>query len=157
MQARKRNRKNGFDYTTNAIYFLTVCCANRNSYFGSIENDEMQLNEYGKVAEQQIEWLVQRYSYMVMHHFVVMPNHVHLLIEIAEQEVEHTLLKIKSVSQLVGAFKTTTSKIIHRMGNVEFYWQRSFHDHIVRTSESYNRIYDYISDNPRRWNDDSLK
>jgi len=42
-------------------------------------------------------------------------------------------------------------------GNMNFEWQRSFHDHIVRDADSYDSIYNYITDNPARWNEDSLK
>ena len=151
----------------------------------------MELNEYGNIVEQQIEWLEQQYPYFVLHNFVVMPNHVHILAEIARMEnnisddneffLERTpgtgrylsqqkrdvptdrdirddgsQQKIKSISEVMGAFKTTSSKKIHRAGNDDFQWQRSFHDHIVKSGESYNRIYAYINLNPEKWDEDQL-
>ena len=219
----------GFDYASNAIYFVTICCKNKIHYFGEIQDGSMILNAIGNIAKNQIEWLEQQYKYVLMHNFIVMPNHVHILFEIdanaiitntyenapvvtgrdlsQNQHESHTVgtgrdlsikqnknsnhttdqnqssnsndesnlndesnpvtgrdlslrettLKIKSVSQLIGAYKTTTSKQIHDLGNIDFAWQRSFYDHIVRQYDSYNQIFNYISQNAERWNDDILK
>jgi hypothetical protein len=65
-------------------------------------------------------------------------------------------VKIKSVSSLMGAYKTTTSKQIRLAGNVNFEWQRSFHDRIVRNHIEFNAIHRYISENPEKWIQDRL-
>lgn len=62
--------------------------------------------------------------------------------------------RAKSLSQLIGAFKTTSSKIIRQSGCGDFSWQRSFYDHIIRTQESYFKIRRYIQYNPALWNRD---
>ena len=59
------------------------------------------------------------------------------------------LPKIKSLSELMGAYKTTVSKPIHLTGYAELAWQRSFHDHIIRDEKSYERISNYIIHNPK--------
>ncbi|MCF8255221.1 MAG: transposase [Bacteroidia bacterium] len=64
---------------------------------------------------------------------------------------ENTLPKIKSLSQLMGAFKTTSSKRIHLLGNGAFAWQRSFHERIITTTISLDNIQRYITDNPKNW------
>ncbi|RKY35910.1 MAG: hypothetical protein DRP78_04940 [Candidatus Omnitrophota bacterium] len=51
-----------------------------------------------------------------------------------------SLHKIKSLSSLIGAFKTTSSKLIHKNGMFDFTWQRSFYDHIIRNDRSLNNI-----------------
>jgi len=169
MKNRKRNRKKGFDYTSNNIYFITICCKYRILHFGRIDNKLMELNVFGEIVEDRITWLENQYPYVEMHNSVVMPNHIHLLFEINPQNIlpvrtghdlslqEHTGIKIKSVSQLMGAFKTTASKQIHLFGNMDFKWQRSFHDHIVKNADRYESIYNYITDNPAKWDDDILK
>lgn len=145
---RKKNRKQGFDYSTEHIYFVTICTDDRYHKFGHIENECMILNDFGEIAERQLEWLQERYSYLFIHNMVVMPNHVHILLEIDSRNCSD---KIKSVSELIGAYKTTTSKLIHLFGNFAFKWQRSFHDHIVRDATAYTNIFNYISQNPKRW------
>jgi len=66
-----------WDYANNGAYFITICTQNRHHFFGKIQNQEMQLSEIGKLAEQY--WLeIQNHFPMVeLGNFVVMPNHVH--------------------------------------------------------------------------------
>ena len=134
----------------------------------------MFLNEFGKIAEQQFSWLDQQYEYVELHSFVVMPNHVHAIIEIVDvrtgrdvdvrtgrdlsqpDQNEKPLIKIKSLSELMGAYKTTTSKQIHLAGLPDFKWQRSFHDHIIRNEEAFFRISNYIKNNPSNWKGDKF-
>ncbi len=129
-------------------------------HFGKVENSQMYLNEYGEIVDKQIKWLVERYPYLIMHNYKVMPNHLHILCEINDSEGTgrdlsvHERIKIKSISELMGAFQTTSSNKIHLAGNKDFKWHRSFHDHIVRDEVSFQRIYKYISDNPARWDED---
>lgn len=195
---RKRNRKEGFDYSQDNLYFITICVQNRICCFGSIpashnvdlspmqdpnpspnptrdlsvqethldknnkdvinekEEVRMNLNEYGEIAKNQMEWLEEHYSYVVIHCFVIMPNHVHVLLEIDKSLVSDKDIKIKSVSELIGAYKTTTSKSIRQKGLLSFAWQRSFHDHIIRNAVAYERIYTYIETNPLRWHADTF-
>ena len=65
-----------------------------------------------------------------------------------------SLQKIKSLSELIGAFKTTSSKLIHQTGLDEFRWQRSFYDHIIHNESSLNNIREYIRKNPQNWDTD---
>jgi putative transposase len=109
---------------------------------------EIILNELGKIVEKQWLWLEEHYPYVKLHSFVVMPNHFYGILEI---DSGNLAIKIKSLSQLIGAFKTTSSKLIHLAGYDDFCWQRSFHDHIIRNDISYGRISDYIETNPDRW------
>ena len=140
----------------------------------------MILNEYGKIAEKQWHWLGKQYSYVILHNFVVMPNHIHGLIEINRTLIENlnkndneqdfigrdrsrpipteanNRTKIKSLSELIGAYKTTVSKKIHLTGNMQFKWQRSFHDRIVRNHKEYINIFNYITNNPSNWDKDKF-
>jgi putative transposase len=177
---RKANILHGYDYSRNALYFVTSCVQDRICYLGEIREDKMFSNEFGTIAEQQFGWLRQQYPYVDLHSFVVMPNHIHCIIEIDDRWVdpvgtgrdlslqsqsqsqpqqeqnERPSIKIKSLSELMGAYKTTTSKKIHLAGLTDFVWQRSFHDHIIRNDESYLRISNYIRNNPLNWKDDTF-
>lgn len=146
----------------------------------SLREPRMILNEYGKIADRQWYWLAEQYPYIVLHEFIVMPNHMHGIIEINRDAVgtgrdlsQHdlsgtenndnawtgrdlSLPKIKSLSELMGAYKTTVSKQIHLAGYKEFEWQRSFHDHIIRDEKSYESISIYIINNPNSWQQDKF-
>ena len=100
-------------------------------------------------------WLHQQYPYVMLDDFVVMPNHIHGIVNIVDYVRDgrdrplHS--KIKSISDLLGAFKTTSSKRIHEAGVISFQWQRSFFERIVRNDLELNRIREYIRTNPSRW------
>ena len=110
--------------------------------------------------------VIRTISIVILHEFVVMPNHIHGIIEINRSHIVGTgrdlslqyptPTKIKSLSELMGAYKTTTSNKIHLLGFVDFYWQRSFHDRIIRDEKSYKMISHYIRNNPAKWEQDKL-
>src|SRR5690554_154601 len=121
-----------------------------------IQNQINELNEYGEIVKNRLLWLAEQYRYVVLHNYVVMPNHVHAIIEIDSSKVVDKPIKIKSLSSLVGAFKTTSSKMIHEAGFSSFAWHRSFHDHIIRSDKSYQIISNYIDQNPSKWQTDKF-
>jgi len=182
MRNRKHNRMKGYDYSRDNLYFVTICVDGMKCCLGEIvspdldanyvgtsrdlsvtyEKDNqdnssgqiMQLNKYGQIVNIQLNWLSDQYEYIKIHSKVVMPNHVHAVLEIDRSLVSEKEIKIKSLSELVGAFKTTSSKLIHRAEFLEFNWKRSFHDHIIRNSRSYQNIVNYIQHNPSKWDKD---
>jgi len=153
MRERKRNRLVGYDYSQDNLYFVTSCVQDRICCFGEIQDGKMILNEYGQIAQNQWGWLGNQYSYLVLHAFVVMLNHIHGIIEINRDGYSG---KIKSLSELMGVYKTTTSKQIHLNGLKSFAWQRSFHDHIIRNEQAFEKISNYIENNPLKWKDDTF-
>ena len=138
----------------------------------------MELNDAVRIVTDRIKWLENHFEYIKIIKFVVMPNHVHIIIRIInnvgtgrdlsdiktgtdkktgttrELSLRKSLRKIKSLSELVGAFKTTSSKLIHQSGFYDFCWQRSFYDHIIRNDEELIRISDYIEKNSLLWKQD---
>lgn len=112
----------------------------------------VELNKYGLIVEEKINyWLTTQYPYVVLHNHVVMPNHFHIILEIDSQRVKGQEVKIKSLSSLMGALKTTSSNEIHETGFDDFAWHRSFHDHIIRDEKAYTAIFNYINLNPQKW------
>lgn len=80
------NRLKNWDYSANAIYFLTFCSYQRNCIFGNIENFEMILNENGKIVENEILESIKIREQWLFHNWIVMPNHIHILLEIKKPE-----------------------------------------------------------------------
>jgi putative transposase len=74
---RKLQRLQGYDYSRDNHYFVTICTHNREHFFGEIKNGEMILNESGNIVENQWLWLQDKYDYVFLDEFVVMPNHFH--------------------------------------------------------------------------------
>ncbi len=162
LHERKPTRLRNYDYSQDNLYYITSCVKDRVCCFGTVADKKMICNDFGRIAESQWNWLFLQYPYLICHAFVVMPNHIHGIIEINRSSVgtgrDLSLqdIKIKSLSEIMGAYKTTVSKLIHNAGLKTFQWQRSFHDHIIRDDGSYQRIFDYIRDNPAKWDDDSI-
>jgi len=153
VKERRSNRLKGYDYSREACYFVTICVHNRIECLGEIKDGTMVLNQYGEIVRKQWIWLSEQYPYVHLDDFVVMPNHFHGILSIInvgnggdvgngrDRSLQN---KIKSLSSLMGAFKTTSSKLIRKAGLSEFCWQKSFHDHIVRNEQDLNRIRKYI-------------
>lgn len=164
MDERKRKpiRLSGYDYTQNGSYFITICTKNRIEWFGEIKNKNIILNNYGKIVDQQLDWLEQQYNYVNLDCWVIMPNHVHLILDMCSRAghlgrsrpAPTEQNKIKPLSGLIGAFKTTSSKIIHQNGFNDFSWQRNYYDHIIRNETELNKIREYIFKNPANWEQD---
>lgn len=157
---RKLNRLKDYDYSREGYYFVTICVKDRIEMLGGVKDGVMVLNGYGRIVEKQWVWLPQRYPYVELDEFIVMPNHFHGILSIVGNgrgnvgnARERSLRKIKSLSELMGAFKTTSSKLIHKSGLSQFQWQKSFHDHIIR-GEGLDRIREYIANNPLKWDED---
>lgn len=143
---RKRTRLKGYDYSNNAYYFITICVNDKTEIFGKIQNNEIKLNNFGKLIEDQLLNLHQRFPTVEIDYYVIMPNHVHFIMILNNEED-----KKLSVSQIVGAFKSLTTRELHKSSSVEFKWQRSFYDRIIRNEKELYNIRQYIEQNPLRW------
>ena len=135
---RKSPRLLEYDYSTEGAYFITICVKDRHEVLGkildnSIQDCEVQLSEYGAVVEKYIDQI------QGMDKYVIMPNHLHMIIFINEA-------KETSISQRIKTFKTLVTK---ELGFSIF--QRSFHDHIIRNEKEYLQIWEYIENNPVNW------
>jgi len=81
MADRHRFRAGWHDYNC-GIYFVTICCANARHYFGEIEDGNMALSPVGIIAESQIQSLSSHFANVEICNYVVMPNHVHVVIAV---------------------------------------------------------------------------
>jgi len=158
---RKYMRLQGWDYSSPGCYFVTICVKNKECFLADIVGSKVVPNKYGKIVESRWVWLIKQYCYAELDAFVVMPNHVHGMIKISNNSVvtgrDLSLLKQgkrKSLSDIIGAFKTTSSKDIHLVGFPNFFWQRSFYEKIIRSEVEANNIRQYIRNNPSNWDCD---
>jgi len=82
MHHRKSIRLKGYDYSQAGLYFITICTHQRECLFGTIEHDEMQLNDIGIVANTCWMDIPKHFPNAVLHAHIIMPNHVHGIIEL---------------------------------------------------------------------------
>jgi putative transposase len=143
---RKTIRLSGYDYASNGYYFVTIVTANRILQF----EDE----RYRSIVEKNWRWLAERYSFVELDEYVVMPNHLHGIVILGANDQGDRAPK--SLGRLIGAFKTVSTKQINILrGTPEaVLWQRSFHERIIRSERELNTIRQYIIDNPVKWEED---
>lgn len=82
------NRLRGWDYSSDALYFITFNNADRECYFGEIHNGEMILNDFGKIAND--EWLksFEMRQELFLDEYIIMPNHIHAIIKLENNKTE---------------------------------------------------------------------
>ena len=162
---RRSIRLKDYDYAGAGAYFITVCTLYRECLFGDVLNGEMRLNRFGLAVRE--EWL--RTSEMRQgvetDAFVVMPNHVHGVILItdgagtarrAPTDERFGIPVCGSVPTLVRALKSAWTRRINQARNTPgaLVWQRNFHEHVIRGENELDRLRQYITDNPGRWEED---
>jgi REP element-mobilizing transposase RayT len=156
---RKHNRLPGYDYSQNGYYFITVCTQGRIEWFAEVGNDKIILNGYGEILQKCWHDLPIHYKNIKLDEFVIMPNHIHVIIIIDNGNVGNGLKPFPTnhgLSEIVRGLKTFSSRKINETINdgVNFRWQKSFYDHVIRDEISLNRIREYIRNNPALWDDD---
>ena len=145
--SRKPNRLNGYDYSSQGAYFITICTLDRKCTLSHIVGGDAliapqtNLTHCGEIARKYIE------SMPGIDKYVIMPNHIHLLIAI-DGPMKASAPTI-SVPNLIRSFKVLVSKEIGQS-----IWQRSYHDHIIRDEEDYLNHLQYIENNPAKWSED---
>lgn len=73
-------RLQGYNYSSEGVYFITICTQNRLHYFGTISDNKVILSEAGQIVAK--EWLLttKKRDRVVLGEWIVMPNHFHALI-----------------------------------------------------------------------------
>ena len=168
-QRRNSMRYPGYDYTQAGAYFVTFCVHRGRMLFGTIHDHEMSFNPLGQIADACWVEFAKRHPEVLVDAYVIMPNHVHVLLWILIDSGEVRAgapVKARrfgeaiagSVSTLIGAYKGAVTQNAANQGLMpqDKLWQRGFWDNIVRGEQDLHGIRDYISTNPARWIDDQL-
>lgn len=95
-------RLKNWDYSSEAIYFITMVTKNRECIFGSIADNKMVLNENGQIVENELLKSIEIRKNWFFHNWIVMPNHIHLLIEIQEPRSENQIVEAHSSASTRG-------------------------------------------------------
>ncbi len=155
MQSRKPNRLKNYDYSSNGMYFITVCTKNKEHYFGKIVGatigrpSGMCLSYCGEITKTSIENIAEHYPAVSVDKYVIMPNHIHLILLINDIDNFGRPMVAPTVSTVIQQMKGYVSKQIGFSP-----WQKLFHDHIIRGEKDYEKIWDYIETNPAKWEND---
>ena len=152
---RKRNRLKNFDYSTNGAYFVTICTEGRKKILCDIVGDGFPVpKKAGQDAEAYIKRIPDKFPGVCIGHYVVMPNHIHILLMIDGSG--GTGNPSPTLGNIIGWYKYQTTKQINEtMGTPRIrVFQRSYHDHVIRGEKDYQKIWNYIEGNPMKWVED---
>lgn len=140
------------------MYFITICSDNKKCIFSKIVGQglapaEVKLTRYGKIAEEQLLLLKNRYKTIDVNEFVIMPNHIHIILSIHGSAAGAS--PCPTVSDIICVYKSLTTRICKKAGyQNQKIFQTSFYDHIIRDNEDYITKAQYIENNPAKWQED---
>mgnify|MGYP000029549622 FL=1 len=161
LPSRKSPRLKNYDYSTPGFYFITICSHQKQCLLGSISstssNDTvfMHLSLLGQIVDSEIRAVEHHYPNVKVNKYVVMPNHVHLILQI-QQSVPYcgTDKSVPySIPNIVGKLKAASTRVARKsnlLSSTAPLWQKSYHDHVIRSNMDYQQIWKYIDENPAK-------
>jgi putative transposase len=169
---RKSIRLKEYDYSQPGEYFITICTYDHKCILGEIINDEMRLNEVGKIVEKCWKEIPSHFMNVELDEFVVLPNHLHGIITINEpvkyihpntkninvgvqnfeplQNIYQHIIP-KSLGSIIRSYKAAVTHECLQCGYLDFRWQRNYFDRIIRNDKELDKIRDYIHNNGLQW------
>jgi len=153
---RQSIRLKEYDYSQEGFYFITICTNHYVCLFGKIYDGKMVLNNAGNIAEECWLDIPKHYPNTILREYVIMPNHVHWIIEIVAHVGANNYSPLqngtsKTIGAIVRGFKIGVTKWFRKNTNVHTVWQRNYYEHIIRNEQSYYKISEYIINNPSHW------
>ena len=155
----KEIRLKEYDYSADGAYFITVCTKDKKHLFWNKRTDcvgadsirpqdKVELSTTGEIVRQAIENIPKHYENVYLDKYVIMPNHIHIIIFI-KNPGNGRMISAPTRSVVIGQMKRYASKT----AGISL-WQKSFYDHIIRNYSDYLEKWNYIDSNPTKWSDD---
>ncbi|HBM16799.1 MAG TPA: hypothetical protein DD381_10715 [Lentisphaeria bacterium] len=159
-------RYKNWNYSNEGLYFITICVKKHQLLLGSISDEKMILSEVGKCVDKCWKEIPDHFPFAKLDEYVIMPNHIHGIIEICHADREtQTLVSLQSIPDrkpgnfgpqtknlpsIIRGFKIGVKKCALVKGTC-FNWQKGYYDHIVSRDKELNNIRNYIRANPTSW------
>jgi REP element-mobilizing transposase RayT len=174
---RKSIRLKNYDYSKEGLYFITICTQNKENLFGQIIDGKMILNNAGEMIENNYYELFNYFDNINLNEYVIMPNHIHFIIEIVGVPLVGTQIQNKNngtipvgvplvgtqstIGDMIGVFKSlSTNEYIKMVKNNKLpnfdkrIWQKNYYENIIRNDKIHQKIIEYIKTNPLKWKND---
>lgn len=159
LKTRKPNRLKDYDYSQNGAYFIMICIKDRKPILSQIivgENCVLPticLTNVGETIKKEIEKIHSIYDNVLIDNYIIMPNHIHLIIRIDNNgRTQYGRTQFSpTINRIIKQFKGSITKQIGKS-----IWQKSFYDHIIRDEIDYQNVWQYIDENPTKWKEDRL-
>lgn len=169
-RCRQSYRLQGYDYSLAGAYFVTVCTHEKQNLFGDIFEGEMTLNESGRAVLRSWFSLEDNFPNITLDEFMIMPNHVHGIVWIADivgaqfiaptkctpsgKPILGAMNRAPTLGKIVRTFKAASTHQIREFGLEYSVWQRNYHDRIIRNEKELELVRFYIRNNPSNWQSD---
>jgi len=160
---RRSIRLREYDYTQPGAYFITIVAHARAMLFGEIAGGATRLNEVGRIVEDEWQKSSVIRCEIELDVFVVMPNHIHGIVNIIDSDVGATGRSPlrngpppRSLGAFVAGFKSSVTKRVNEMRHSPgaAVWQRNYYEHVVRGDGELLRVREYVLNNPIEWEND---
>ena len=155
---RKQIRLKEYDYSTDGAYFVTVCTKDKKHILSKIgvgggipDAPYIELTKKGEIVREQFEIMNHLYENINVNHYVIMPNHIHFIIEISNGR-SGTPAPTRA-NAIVPKYISTFKRFTNKKCGIEL-WQRSYYDHIIRNESDLIEKQTYILSNPYKWVED---
>lgn len=147
---RKHIRLKTHDYAQSGVYFLTLCVREKVPMLGILCETETDVfikrSSYGESVDACVREIEKHYSHVKLRRYMLMPDHIHLLVQIRNKADIPSEEKTASVCDIVKGLKRAVTKKIGFS-----IWQNSFYERIIKDREAYVSVCRYIDQNPRKW------
>ena len=180
LPVRKKIRLEGYDYSSNGAYFITICSKNQQNIFTLCRGDPcgrpcshnqngFELNELGEICKNIIYEIEKKYN-ITIQKYIIMPNHIHMIILIspdtsraspdtsrASPDTSRATARVApTIGRIIGGYKSIISNAwLKKCKENNVYmgqiWQSRFYDRIIRNETEYKHIWRYIEENPEKW------
>ena len=162
LKKRKTTRLASADYNRNQAVFLTICTKERKCILsrvvgtGVLDGPHIELTKFGQIADKYIHQLNDFYEDLSVESYVIMPNHIHVMLWIRGTENGPSRTPVPTVQNSVPSrFVSTLKRFCNKEYGVNI-WQYRSNDHIIRNRQDYDEHLRYIYENPMRWYYDEL-
>jgi len=150
----------GYNYSQAGYYYVTVCTQDKMPILSKIQaglgpdTTVVDLSEKGKIIEEQLLALQERYDFVRIDKYVIMPTHIHAIIVLSEDAAGAS--PRPTLMDILCAFKSISTRMCNILDNVQGrkIWQNSFYEETIRFESDYLQIWQYIDGNPSKWTDD---
>ena len=151
---RKYPRLKEYNYSLPGYYYVTIHnegnapLLSRIEPAGGCSRANVKLTRNGMIAKEQLLLLEQRYGYVRIDKYVIMPTHIHAIIRMQDGQLPRP-----GLTDIMGAYKSLVTREINMLRNTlgRKQFQRSFYDTVLRSEADYQSCWNYIDGNPDKW------
>jgi putative transposase len=129
---RHRGRLSNYDYARDGAYFLTICAYRRRG---------LLVHGVCTAIQRELVALPERFNGLSLDCWKVLPNHLHAIVILRDCP--------STVSAIVQAFKSLTTREVKRIASIDRLWQRGFYDRIIRSETELMARREYVRNNDR--------